>query len=64
MNENKRIFLTGALIAGLLLITPYYLQLIGLQPAEENGLSIYDVCECIEALLVFNRRSIYEYIGR
>ena len=34
MNENKRIFLTGALIAGLLLVTPYYLQLIGFQAEE------------------------------
>ena len=48
MKENKRIFLTGALIAGLLLLTPFYLQLIGVQqdvpsdfgvnPAEEEAL--------------------------
>jgi len=35
MSENKRIFLTGALIAGLLLLTPFYLQLIGIVPEPE-----------------------------
>ena len=29
MTENKRIFLSGALIAGLLLLIPPYLNLIG-----------------------------------
>ena len=50
MNENKRIFLTGALIAGLLLITPYYLQLIGLQPVEENSLSSTENIEKLETV--------------
>ena len=36
MGENKRIFLTGALIAGLLLLTPFYLQMIGVQPDVES----------------------------
>ena len=39
MSENRRIFLTGALIAGLLLVTPYYLQLIGVQPEEDTSSS-------------------------
>ena len=39
MSENRRIFLTGALIAGLLLVTPYYLQLIGIQPEEDTSSS-------------------------
>ena len=39
MSENRRIFLTGALIAGLLLVTPYYLQLIGIQPEENTSSS-------------------------
>ena len=39
MSENRRLFLTGALIAGLLLVTPYYLQLIGIQPEEDTSSS-------------------------
>ena len=36
MSENKRIFLTGALIALLLLLTPFYLQFIGVQPSDDS----------------------------
>ena len=42
MTENKRIFLTGAVVAGLLLLIPPYLNFIGISVGPEIGLQKSD----------------------